>query len=71
MNEIDKYPIEEDDVELYKALELIRQSGITNMWGAAPFLAEFTRVSQARARKALLAWISHYSELNQRFGWRD
>ena len=71
MNEIDKYPIEEEDVELYNVLEVIRKSGITNMWGAAPSLAYFAKVSQTRAEKALLAWISHYSELNQRLGWRN
>lgn len=36
-----KYPIKEEWEHYYKALELIRQSGITNMWGASPYLAKY------------------------------
>ena len=32
----EKYPIREDWEDYYNTLEDIRQSGITNMWGAGP-----------------------------------
>ena len=60
----DEHPINPDWVEYYRVLEAIRKSGITNMWGAAPYLAEFTGISREIARQALLSWISHYSEIS-------
>ena len=32
----EKYPIKPEWTKYYKALEVIRESGITNMFGAAP-----------------------------------
>lgn len=36
----EKYPIKQEWTKYYKALEVIRESGITNMFGAAPYLRE-------------------------------
>lgn len=36
----EKYPIKQEWTKYYKALEVIRESGITNMFGAAPYLKE-------------------------------
>lgn len=36
-----KYQINKEHIGYYKTLEGIRRSGICNMWGAAPYLAEY------------------------------
>lgn len=46
-------------------LERLRQSGETNMYGAAPYLQEEfpeLRYSPERARKILLAWFGTFRE---------
>ena len=65
-----KYPIQEEWAHYYKALELIRQSGITNMWGAAPYLAECCNIDLELAKDVLCSWIDNYDELNKKFSWR-
>ena len=42
----------------YDYLESLRQSGITNMLGAAPYLANAFGLSLPEARKILSAWMS-------------
>lgn len=72
MSESKKYPIKEEWVEYYKTLEAIRRSGVTNMWGAAPYLkACYPEMSETESNEILCNWISNYSELNQRFGWQS
>lgn len=44
----------------------LRDSGETNMWGAAPYLMEEFGMSRFEARDALLAWIASF-----RVGARD
>lgn len=65
-----KYSIKEEWEHYYKALELIRESGITNMWGAAPYLAKYCNISVELATDILLSWIENYSELSKKFSWR-
>ena len=38
----------------------LRDSGETNMWGAAPYLMEEFGMSRFEARDALLAWIASF-----------
>lgn len=67
----DGNPIREDWVEYYKVLEAIRESGITNMFGAAPYLKELCpELSHKEAQAILVNWMRNYDELNQRFGWQ-
>ena len=40
-NDNEKYPIKEEWEQYYQMLEAIRKSGVTNMFGAAPYLREF------------------------------
>jgi hypothetical protein len=69
--ENEKHPINEDWIDYYRTLEGIRQSGITNMFGAAPFLKEFCpELSHDEAKEILLSWMTNYSELSKRFGWQ-
>lgn len=58
-----EYPINHKWKDYYIVLEAIRQSGITNMWGASPYLAEFAGITQGLAKDVLLSWISNYDEL--------
>ena len=51
-------------------LEAIRQSGITNMWGASPYLAEFAGITQGLAKEVLVSWIENYDELKNLY-WPD
>lgn len=69
MNE--KYPIKEEWEVYYNVLESIRESGITNMFGSAPYLKEFCpELSRTEANEILCNWIHNYSALNEKYGWR-
>lgn len=65
-----KHPINHDWKEYYIMLEAIRQSGITNMWGAHPYLAEAAGIDQKLAKDVLCSWIENYSELKELY-WHD
>ena len=65
-----KYPIKEEWNNYYETLELIRKSGITNMFGAAPYLAEYCNISVELAKDVLLSWIENYNELSKKYSWR-
>lgn len=62
--------IREDWYEYYKMLEAIRDSGIVNMFGAAPYLAECCDIDEKLARQVLANWMHNYSKLSEMFGWR-
>jgi hypothetical protein len=69
--ENEKYPIREDWEDYYNTLEGIRQSGITNMWGAGPYLKTcHPELSHNDANGILLNWIHNYNELNKKYGWQ-
>ena len=65
-----KYPINDEWNNYYQTLGYIRRSGITNMWGAAPYLAKFRNISIDLAGKVLCSWIDNYDELCKEFSWR-
>lgn len=66
----ENHPINEAWVKYYKTLESIRKSGIVNMWGAAPVLAEWEGITQELAKSVLMSWIANYDALNKRFNWQ-
>lgn len=69
--ENEKYPIKEEWEAYYEVLEAIRKSGITNMFGAAPYLREFCpELSREEANKILCNWMRNYDELNKRYNWQ-
>ena len=41
-------------------LEKLRRSGVTNMYGAAPYLEEEFGLDQREARHILVDWMQHY-----------
>lgn len=42
-------------------LENLRKSGITNMWGASPYLAKEFGISIETANDILVDWIKNYN----------
>ena len=66
----DTNEIRKDWYEYYKTLKAIRDSGIVNMWGAAPYLAEYCDIDEELADQILLNWIHNYSKLSEMFNWR-
>ena len=54
----------EEELKMYFAyLVDLRDSGITNMWGAAPYLEKvFPELTKAEAGKVLVLWIKSFSE---------
>lgn len=43
-------------------LDELRESGISNMFGAAPFLAKTYGISKTEARRVLGYWMESYNE---------
>ena len=43
-----------------RILETIRRSGIVNMYGAAPYLADAANISIKDARQLLMKWMDTY-----------
>lgn len=48
--------------EVYNFLDNLRDSGITNMFGAVPFISEMFEVSSETAKQLLKSWMETYSE---------
>ena len=67
----EKYPIQQEWTKYYNALEVIRESGITNMFGAAPYLREvFPELSRMESNEILCNWMENYDTLSDMFNWR-
>lgn len=49
--------------DYYQYLEELRQSGATNMFGAAPYLAKAYPLALGEAIKILGSWMENYSQL--------
>ena len=61
-----KKEIKEEWTEYYIFLEVLRQSGITNMFGATPYLREEFGLGRREAINVLSNWIENYDELIER-----
>ncbi len=53
---------EEQMKEYFDYLVELRDSGETNMWGAAPYLVNAFGLSHTNARKVLIAWIESFKK---------
>jgi hypothetical protein len=51
-----------EQTEYYEYLDELRESGETNMFGAAPYLAAAFGLDKREARKVLSAWMESFSE---------
>lgn len=47
--------------EYWIYLEKLRRSGVTNMYGATPYLQEEFKISYKRAKDILTDWMRHYN----------
>jgi hypothetical protein len=53
-------------------LNVLRESGVTNMFGATTYLAEHFEdddMSDKQWREVLMCWMQNYNEINRRLDW--
>lgn len=50
-------------MDYYIYLEELRESGITNMFGATPYLQEHFNLEKKQAREILSNWMQNYEEI--------
>ena len=50
--------------EYFSFLEVLRESGVTNMFGAAPYLEQAFGLNRREARKVLSEWMNSYATEN-------
>ena len=53
----------EEWIEYYQYLEVLRESGVTNMFGASTYLVESFGLKSREARKILGSWMENYDAL--------
>lgn len=51
----------EREMEIFAYLNDLRDSGITNMFGASPYLVEMYGLSKSEARKYLALWSKNFT----------
>ena len=54
--------IAEFQAEYFSFLVELRDSGVTNMWGAGPDLEDEFNLTEQEAKDVLLAWIKSFEE---------
>lgn len=60
--------MKEEWKDYYMFLESLRESGVTNMFGAAPYLeAAFPELKGKPAREVLSNWMQNYSEISKKY----
>jgi hypothetical protein len=50
--------------EYFAFLDALRESGVTNMFGAGEYLEEAFDMDRKEARKVLQAWMDQFSSVN-------
>ena len=54
----------DDDKRYYRYLFALQNSGVTNMYGACPYLEKtFPELDTQKAEVVLMYWMTHYQEL--------
>ena len=51
--------------EMFKYLDDLRESGVTNMFGAAVFVADEFSVSKVLSKKVLMEWMQSFGKRKQ------
>ena len=51
--------------EHYVFLEALRESGVTNMFGATPYLMRNFDLDEKTAKQILVSWMRNYDKLKQ------
>ena len=52
--------------EVYLYLEELRESGLTNMFGAVPYIEDSFQVNKSLAKKLLDTWIENHDTRNDK-----
>jgi hypothetical protein len=52
----------ENNKEYFEYLVALRDSGVTNMWGAAPYLQDYFGISRKESRDILIEWIESFNK---------
>lgn len=60
MNKLNRTP--EGFAAYFEYLDVLRESGKTNMYGAGPYVVRKFKLSDDDARAVVLAWMHHFSE---------
>jgi len=50
--------------EYFEYLNTLRETGVTNMFGAAPYLEQAFDLKRTEARKVLAEWMNQYATEN-------
>ena len=50
-----------DKNEMFEYLDTLRESGVTNMFGAGPYLEQVFDIDRREAKAVLLEWMKQYS----------
>lgn len=58
------------EIECFDYLEELRQSGVTNMYGARPYLMDAFDLDKREAGRILSLWMKDYPYLMELRGWR-
>jgi hypothetical protein len=51
-----------EKAEYFDYLDVLRESGVTNMFGAAPYLQEAFDLTRSEARAILKEWMENYGK---------
>ena len=60
---LEEYNVEEKEV--FDFLENLRESGVTNMFGASPYLSEQFGFDIREAKKVLVYWFNNYDKYKE------
>lgn len=58
--------MEKPDEKYLSYLDVLRESGITNMYGAAPYLCETFDIDKKEAVNILLYWMNTYTDKKEK-----
>ena len=59
------------EIKCFDYLERLRQSGVTNMFGACPYLERRFKIEHREASQILTKWMKNYGELKEERGWNE
>ncbi len=57
----DFYIMQIDKSEMFEYLDTLRESGVTNMFGAGQYLEQAFDIDRREAKTVLLEWMNQYS----------
>ena len=63
--------IKESWEKYYIFLEALSRTGVCNMYGASIYLEEVFQISKELSKKVLANWMDNYSQLSEKYNWKD